>query len=117
MHEAPDSALNILCKIDTARLSGDYERALYALLMSQALDKNHIYVTNDSLVTTAFNYFSSSKDINRKMLANYYIARQKYNSEDYTSYLVYFLLQTRAAMYSDFLKKAKIAEASATSVI
>ena len=53
---APDTALALLDSIDSRRLyRGD--KARYALLRSQALDKNYIDVTNDSLINIAVNYY------------------------------------------------------------
>ena len=44
----PDSALTILQQLKSE--GGQAEQARYALLYSEALDKNHIKVTNDSLI-------------------------------------------------------------------
>ena len=42
MEEYPDSALHILESIETQQLSAQADRAYYALLLTQARDKNYI---------------------------------------------------------------------------
>ena len=75
MTEHPDSALAILQAIDSTSISSEKDRALFALLMTQALDKNHINVTDDSLITIAADYYSHQDDRHRDMLAHYYLGR------------------------------------------
>lgn len=58
METAPDSALHILKQIHRTELIGTSNRALYALLMSQALDKNDIKVESDSLIRVATDYYN-----------------------------------------------------------
>ena len=48
----PDSALTILQQLKSE--GSQAEQARYALLYSEALDKNHIKATNDSLIRRAF---------------------------------------------------------------
>ncbi len=60
METAPDSALYILQKLKCTKIYSRYNRALYALLLSQALDKKEIYVGSDSLITVATDYFDES---------------------------------------------------------
>ena len=47
MNEHPDSALNLLKGIAQPELQTQAHHARYALLYSQALDKNYIDLTND----------------------------------------------------------------------
>ncbi|MBD5290373.1 MAG: hypothetical protein HDS26_06785, partial [Bacteroides sp.] len=47
MDARPDSSLQILDSIDASRLRGG-DRALYALLLTQARDKNYLDLSNDS---------------------------------------------------------------------
>ncbi len=56
----PDSALHILEKLNGKAIRGSYNRALYALLMSQAFDKQDIKIVTDSLITIATDYFDDS---------------------------------------------------------
>ena len=70
--EHADSALAVLQTIDTTRLSGRRDRALYGLLMTQALVKLHRPVTSDSLIAPAARYFAASSDRHHAMRAIYY---------------------------------------------
>lgn len=72
MEEHPDTALRILTAIDTAGLHTDADRALYALLYTQAQIKTMHDDTNDSLIRIAVNYYSNTDDLRHKMLAHIY---------------------------------------------
>lgn len=74
MQERPDSALQLLDSIDTATLTTDEQRALYALLLTQARDKNYFLETDDSLISTAVDYYTRQGNKNREQLARYYKA-------------------------------------------
>lgn len=72
MEENPDTALNILTRLDTAGLKTDRDRALYALLYTQAQIKTIHDDTNDSLIRIAVDYYSNTDDLRHKMLAYIY---------------------------------------------
>lgn len=55
--EHPDSALNILSKISPSSLSGENNKAYFALLFTQAKYHNDITLSSDSAITTACDYF------------------------------------------------------------
>lgn len=74
MEISPDSALHILKRIKRMELVKSSDKALYALLMSQALDKNDIKVESDSLISIATDYFDESDPI-RAGYAWFYMAR------------------------------------------
>lgn len=57
MQERPDSAIAILRQIPRKRLSNEASQARFALLMSQAMDKNRIDSDNDSLIRIALRYY------------------------------------------------------------
>jgi len=61
MESAPDSALHILQKVNPHTLYSHPTKALYALLMSQALDRNDIKIESDSIITTATNYYTDKE--------------------------------------------------------
>jgi hypothetical protein len=63
MESTPDSALHILKRVHSDKLTGASNKALYALLMSQALDKNDIKVESDSLISIATDYFDDSNPV------------------------------------------------------
>ena len=79
---APDTALALLDSIDSHSLMRA-DNALYALLMSQALDKNYIDITNDSLINIAVEHYTHSHNKYYKMLSYYYYGRVKYNAQEY----------------------------------
>ena len=55
LQNKPDSALTILQQLKSE--GSQAEQARYALLYSEALDKNHIKATNDSLIRRAWEYY------------------------------------------------------------
>lgn len=58
MDLCPDSALNLLKGIpDSEKLRGK-SQATYALLMTQAMDKNYMKFSSDSLIALALNYYT-----------------------------------------------------------
>lgn len=58
MDLCPDSALNLLKGIpDPEKLRGK-SQATYALLMTQAMDKNYMKFSSDSLIALALNYYT-----------------------------------------------------------
>ena len=82
MSEYPDSSLNILNRIEIKDLKTKEHHARYALLYSQALDKNYIDITNDSLIQVAVNYYKDSRDIKSKFHAYYYLGRVYVNANE-----------------------------------
>lgn len=87
MEEHPDSALALLDTIDGSGLTGEVQ-ARHALLLSQALDKNYIDVTDDSLINIAVDYYEKGDDLRRLMLSHFYHARVLCNKESYARSLL-----------------------------
>ncbi len=83
MEETPDTALNILTRLDTAGLKTDRDRALYALLYTQARDKSYMDDTSAVLINRAVDYYRSNNDAHYTMLADYYKGRIHENAQDY----------------------------------
>ena len=83
METRADSALMLLEQIDQKNISSEKDRACYALLYSQALDKNYIDTADDSLINIAVRYYEKSSDLRGRMLSYYYLGRIKYNGKDY----------------------------------
>ena len=75
MNEHPDSALNLLRTLTFDDFRKEKNRARYALLHNQALDKNYIDVTNDSLISVAVEYYKDKDDVRSKFLSYYYMGR------------------------------------------
>lgn len=67
-----DSALHLLQDIPTDSLRTKADRAYYALLLTQARDKNYVVQTDDSLIRTAVQYYDSMKD-NKMQAQAYYL--------------------------------------------
>ena len=96
MHTHPDSALALLQSISADSLTDDANRAYHALLLSQALDKNYIDKTDDSLINIAVTYYADKPVTTQQMLAHYYHARIKQNAKAYPEAL-YSALHAEAA--------------------
>ena len=82
MHDHPDLALAILEKFPHDSLFTDEQRALHALLLTQARDKNYYYETNDSMISIALSYYGDSNDDYHKMLAFFYMGCIKFYCND-----------------------------------
>lgn len=80
MASAPDSALRLLDGIDPASLDSRALRARYALLRSQALDKNGIDLKSDSVIAPAVEYYSRRGSKRDKALMYYYLGRIRNNA-------------------------------------
>ncbi|MBD5289305.1 MAG: hypothetical protein HDS26_01305 [Bacteroides sp.] len=89
MDERPDSSLQILDSIDASRLRGG-DRALYALLLTQARDKNHLDLSNDSIINESVDYYGREGDLRRLGKSIYFRGRMYYQSHDYRSALLDF---------------------------
>lgn len=73
MVESPDKALTVLQGITFAHFHTKPLKAKYALLYSEALDKNYIDVDNDSLIRFAVDYYKNhGKDIDKAKAYYYY---------------------------------------------
>lgn len=73
MRDRPDSALSILSSLNRQNISGKHNKARFALLYSQALDKNWIDVDNDSLIRCAVDYYKTHGNDENKANAYYYL--------------------------------------------
>lgn len=74
MECCPDSALLLLQGIEQPQKMGKTDRAFYALLLTKAEDKNYVTHTTDSLIRTAFDYYSQHGTTRQKMEVWYYMA-------------------------------------------
>ena len=72
MQLRPDSALNILKSISPKKLSTRAHNAYYALLLTQAQDKNFVVQKDDSLIQIAVHYYDSIGDTKMQAKAHYY---------------------------------------------
>ena len=97
MQTRPDSALMLLEDLSKGALRGRENRAHFALLYSQALDKNYIDLANDSIIRVAVDYYAPRKDNNRKMLSYYYLGRVQYNAKEYQKAIISFTIAEKIA--------------------
>lgn len=75
MQIQPDSALSLLEAIPYPKELSSEQFARYALLLTQAHDRNYITHTDDSLIRVAVNYFDSVGDVGMRAKAHYYWGR------------------------------------------
>lgn len=98
MIEAPDSALSVLQTLSLSEVHPKSLRAKYALLYSQALDKNYIDVDNDSLIRVAVDYFENHGKYIDKAKAYYYLGVVHHNASDVDEAMKAFV---KAGIYVD----------------
>ena len=72
MQSQPDSALNILRGISMENFAAQADSAYYALLLTQARDKNYVVQTDDSLIRYAVAYYDKTNDVRMQAKAHYY---------------------------------------------
>ena len=70
-----DSALCILEKLSIEEISIKSAKAMYALLLTEALDKNFKSHRNDSLILIAVDYYKDNSNNKLKTKAYYYLGR------------------------------------------
>lgn len=76
MESNPDSALTLLKQIPHPEKLGGKAQAGYALLMTQAMDKNYITSSSDSLISLAVGYYGShSEDLVAQGKSYFYYGR------------------------------------------
>lgn len=76
MSTRPDSALYLLENVCVSEIKTPAQNAKYALLLTQAQDKNYVTPTTDSLIRIATEYYDSiGNDITMQAKAHYYLGR------------------------------------------
>lgn len=88
MVERPDSSLVILDGIAIDDIGSRRLRAKYALLLTQAKDKNYIDETDATLINEAVEYYEESDNVRYKFLSHYYHGRILFNKGDYTHAII-----------------------------
>lgn len=91
MTEYPDSALKLLQSIPNPEGLTGKAQADYALLYSQALDKNYIDTANDSLIQIAVDYYKDRNDVKAKFYSYYYLGRVYVNGNQYDKATLAFI--------------------------
>ncbi|MDE6278433.1 MAG: hypothetical protein K2M05_00515, partial [Paramuribaculum sp.] len=115
MNEYPDSALAILRGIDKSQLNTKAEQARYALLMSQALDKNYIDTTSFDVIQPAIDYYLRKGSADEKLKTYYYQGRIYQNRENNDSAMQSFMRgREYCSQASDTLTMANLLVAQGT---
>ena len=91
MEQRPDSALALLRRIDTLRLSAQHDRARYAMLLSMALDKNYIDLKDFHVLQPAIDYYEDHGTPTEQMRTFYYQGRIYDNAGNMSKALQTFL--------------------------
>lgn len=81
MEHQPDSALSLLKTLPADVLPNRALKARYALLHSQALDKNFIDLPNDSVIAPAVSYYAQHGKARERAYTNYYLGCIRYNDK------------------------------------
>lgn len=91
MLSSPDSALQIIDKINAGDLSGKEQKARHALLKSMALDKNYIDTTTFDVLQPAIDYYLDHGTPDEKLKTLYYKGRIFQNKNELDSAMNCFL--------------------------
>lgn len=103
MDSTPDSSLYILQNIPHKELLGE-DKALYALLMTQAAFKNHEPTNSDSLINIAVDYYKERKDSLRKAQSYFYKGRIDEKMGDVKGALICYQMASASAINIDNYK-------------
>ena len=88
--DSPDSSLRILDSISLPDLHRESDRALYALIVTEALEKLHLNPTDDSLISIATDYYDRHDDVERQVRSHYYRGIVQFHNKKYSSAIVNF---------------------------
>lgn len=97
MENHPDSALSLLESIGNTDTLLRADRAYYALLLTQARDKNYIRHTTDSVMHKVVNYYDSGNNDVLRMKAHYYLARVYQDMDSVSASVGEFLIALQLA--------------------
>ena len=100
MPERPDSALAVLRGLQPRDLPGLHVRPLHALLLSEALDKNYIDLTDDSLALAANKYYGEHGSKLHRLKSWYYLGRIRFNAGNYAEAVICY---NKALEYAESL--------------
>lgn len=104
----PDSAYTILKTIVPDELSGKGNRALYALLLTQAEYKLFDSVATDSLIDVAVDYYQSGRDAEKRTRSYLYKSAALLSSGDQVSALEWLKRAESVADTSDYALLGRI---------
>jgi len=91
METSPDSALRILKRIQSTQYLSNSDKALYGLLLFQALDNNKLTLEPDSIISFSLNYYQNSTNKLRLAFCYFYKARIYKNAQRYDEATILYL--------------------------
>ena len=95
MNSRPDSSLALLRQISAPQKLEGADRALYALLMTQARYKNYLPLEDDSLIGIAAQYYKKKKDPVRLAKSRFYTGCVYAGKQDLATAADYYLQAAR----------------------
>lgn len=101
MEHQPDSALSLLKTLPADVLPNRAFKARYALLYSQALDKNFIDLLNDSVIAPAVSYYAKHGKARERAYTNYYLGCIRYNDKQIDEAVKVMIKAERYALESE----------------
>lgn len=105
MESRPDSAMAILQHIPTPETLHGKAQADYSLLMTQAMDKNYINFTSDSLIKFAVGYYGGhTEDLVAKGKSFYYYGRVMESLDKVEDAMTFYLKAKDVLQSSDQFK-------------
>jgi len=91
METSPDSALRILKRIQSTQYLSNSDKALYGVLLFQALDNNKLTLQPDSVISFSLNYYQNSNNKLRLAFCYFYKARIYKNAQRYDDATILYL--------------------------
>lgn len=111
MSQRPDSALKILQKYSIDDFATRSQKAHYALLLTQALDKNCVDVCNDSIIMVAVDYYTTRGSMLNRAKSYFYLGRIYKYAKDYENAIAALVkAEDYAKEVDDLYLKAQIHE-------
>ena len=89
MFDRPDSALHILQRMP--KPTDKEQHALWCLLMTQAMYKQYLPFSSDSLIRIAYDYYKPMDDARRKAMAALYMGGVNYDLKNIEEATAYYL--------------------------
>jgi len=115
METHPDSALHILQKLRPEKYSSNANKALYGILLFEALDKNDMTLQPDSLIDFSINYYLKQEDKPHLAMTYFYKGRKlKYKTEYEKASIEFYKSIDNCNPNSDYLLLGKIYDDLAT---
>jgi tetratricopeptide (TPR) repeat protein len=109
MEVHPDSALHILQKLPQEKYCSEVNRALYGILLFQALDKNYMSLQPDSLIDFSIGYYLKQNDKPHLAMAYFFKGRElKCKTEYEKASMEYYKSIDNCNPNSDYLLLGKI---------